>query len=1052
MVFGMRKFLSLSLLGVLLLGSCQIRVPKEEIISVTQVTLSQATAEMVIGETVQLIATVLPANANEKSVNWASSAQSVAGVDQTGKVTALAEGSSTITASCGGKSATCRVTVRKPVVPVTSVTLDRTELELTVGDETQLVATVSPADATDKTVQWSSSSASVAGVDQTGKVTALAEGSSTITASCGGKSATCRVTVRKPVVPVTSVTLDRTELELTVGDETQLVATVSPADATDKTLLWLSSNPMAVSVDQDGRLKALSEGSAVVTASAGGKSATCRITVKKAVIPVGSVSLDRIVLSLEAGQSTTLVATVSPADATDKTVTWSSSDASVATVGQDGLVTAVKEGTAVITAAAGGKSATCEVTVRKKVIPVTAVSISRTSLQLIKGQSESLTATVSPADATDKTVTWSSSDATVVSVDQTGKVTALKGGAATVTASAGEYSATCRVTVTVPVTGISLDRTALSLEATQTTTLVATVSPSDATDKSVTWSSSNASVATVGQDGLVTAVREGTAVITAAAGGKSATCNVTVRKQVIPVSSVTLDKARLNLTVGAVETLTATVLPENATDRTVTWSSTDETVATVDRSGKVTALKGGTATIRAAAGERSATAFVDVLAVTPGSVEVEGVGGRFDVTVFSDRAYHISSKPGWITEISVENQVHHFEAAANDADRDRTGVIAFCDEEGACLSCVVRQKGIIPFSVSPSSVEIGYKGGTFEVTVRTSFAYSLSDKPDWISESSVQDGTHVFQVAANPVEAERSGVVSFCNEQGLCVGVSVRQAPRIPDPDQVDWGKEFFHRSLLMVFTGTWVSWYPEMYTSIQSALERMPGKIEVVNVHTPGSQLEFSGCTALRTLYHNEGPISSVLDGRREIPFWEVYSDLPGTVTGAVSQRESSLPTVSAVGLESSFSGQKLSVTAHLFLKEAGDYKVTVLLVEDDIRCYQAGSAGGYDDPFRHDGVVRASLTSVTGDAFTTRSAQTKVSRDYSLTLPDSYAREHLRFVVYVQRAYGPVQKISESDFDGYFIDNCVSAKAGTVSPPDVFSIPNGGNEDISEGNPINW
>ena len=1049
MVFGMRKFLSLSLLGVLLLGSCQIRVPKEEIISVTQVTLSQATAEMVIGETVQLIATVLPANANEKSVNWASSAQSVAGVDQTGKVTALAEGSSTITASCGGKSATCQVTVSKAIVPVASVTLDRTELELTVGDETQLVATVSPADATDKTLLWLSSNPMAVSVDQDGRLKALSEGSAVVTASAGGKSATCRITVKKAVIPVGSVSLDRIVLSLEAGQSTTLVATVSPADATDKTVTWSSSDASVATVGQDGLVTAVKEGTAVITAAAGGKSATCEVTVRKKVIPVTAVSISRTSLQLIKGQSESLTATVSPADATDKTVTWSSSDATVVSVDQTGKVNALNGGAATVTASAGEYSATCRVTVT---VPVTGISLDRTALNLDAGQTATLAATVSPADATDKTVTWSSSDATVVSVDQTGKVTALKGGAATVTASAGEYSATCRVTVTVPVTGISLDRTALSLEATQTTTLVATVSPSDATDKSVTWSSSNASVATVGQDGLVTAVREGTAVITAAAGGKSATCNVTVRKQVIPVSSVTLDKARLNLTVGAVETLTATVLPENATDRTVTWSSTDETVATVDRSGKVTALKGGTATIRAAAGERSATAFVDVLAVTPGSVEVEGVGGRFDVTVFSDRAYHISSKPGWITEISVENQVHHFEAAANDADRDRTGVIAFCDEEGACLSCVVRQKGIIPFSVSPSSVEIGYKGGTFEVTVRTSFAYSLSDKPDWISESSVQDGTHVFQVAANPVEAERSGVVSFCNEQGLCVGVSVRQAPRIPDPDQVDWGKEFFHRSLLMVFTGTWVSWYPEMYTSIQSALERMPGKIEVVNVHTPGSQLEFSGCTALRTLYHNEGPISSVLDGRRESPFWEVYSDLPGTVTGAVSQRESSLPTVSAVGLESSFSGQKLSVTAHLFLKEAGDYKVTVLLVEDDIRCYQAGSAGGYDDPFRHDGVVRASLTSVTGDAFTTRSAQTKVSRDYSLTLPDSYAREHLRFVVYVQRAYGPVQKISESDFDGYFIDNCVSAKAGTVSPPDVFSIPNGGNEDISEGNPINW
>ena len=125
-------------------------------------------------------------------------------------------------------------------------------------------------------------------------------------------------------------------------------------------------------------------------------------------------------------------------------------------------------------------------------------------------------------------------------------------------------------------------------------------------------------------------------------------------KAVIPVTSVTLNKDRLDMVVGGTATLTATVTPDDATDKAVTWSSTDATVVSVDQNGKVTALKGGTATITAKAGEKTANALVDVMEVTPSSVEVDGEGASFDVTVIASRTYHMSSKPDWITEKSVE--------------------------------------------------------------------------------------------------------------------------------------------------------------------------------------------------------------------------------------------------------------------------------------------------------------------------------------------------------------------------------------------------------------
>ncbi len=248
-------------------------------------------------------------------------------------------------------------------------------------------------------------------------------------------------------IPVVSVSLNATSLTLKEGDTHTLTATVSPGNATDKTVTWKSSDEGVVTVS-GGRLKAVQAGSATITAQAGGKSATCSVTVEKPFVAVTSVTLDRTTLELTEGDEATLTATVKPDDATDKTVTWSSSNTSVATV-KDGKVTAVKAGTATITAKAGEKSATCTVTVTKATVAVTSITLDKTSLSLKVNEEQTLTATVKPDNATDKTVTWSSSNTSVATVTG-GKVKGVKVGTATITAKAGEKSATCQVTVTAP--------------------------------------------------------------------------------------------------------------------------------------------------------------------------------------------------------------------------------------------------------------------------------------------------------------------------------------------------------------------------------------------------------------------------------------------------------------------------------------------------------------------------------------------------------------------------------------------------------------------------
>ncbi|MBE6824995.1 MAG: hypothetical protein E7513_06585 [Ruminococcaceae bacterium] len=245
--------------------------------------------------------------------------------------------------------------------------------------------------------------------------------------------------------------------------------------------------------------------------------------------PVSSVALNKTSVSLTGkGVSTTLSTTIKPTDATDKTITWKSSNTNVAKVSSSGKVTSVGIGTATITAtSSNGKSAKATVTVKSK--GATAVSLSSTSFTLKgKGATKTLTATMSPSTTTDK-VSWKTSNSKVATVSD-GKVTAVAKGTATITATTTSgKKATANVTVSIiPATKVKLSATSCTLSSKGATkTITATMTPSNTTDK-ITWSSSNKSVATVSTSGKITAVANGTAKITAkATSGKTATVNVT---------------------------------------------------------------------------------------------------------------------------------------------------------------------------------------------------------------------------------------------------------------------------------------------------------------------------------------------------------------------------------------------------------------------------------------------------------------------------------------------------------------------------------------------
>ena len=521
-----------------------------------------------------------------------------------------------------GKARSCNFIIKAftdnetqtPVVEVESVSLNKSEMTLTEGESETLAATVTPENAENKSIIWSSNNEAVATVDANGTVIAKRAGTAVITAtSTNGKSAGCTVTVEKKQIPVTEVRLSESTVGIVEGSTYKLTATVLPENTTDsKNVSWSSNNEAVATVDANGNVTAKRAGTAVITAtSTNGKTAGCTVTVSKKEIPITEVRLNKSTETLTEGETTTLTATVLPENTTyGKSVKWSSSNVAVATVDLMGKVTAKRAGTAIITAISeNGKTASCTITVNKKDtnITITEVRLNKSTETLKEGDTTTLTATVLPENTTDsKSVSWRSSNSEVATVDANGTVTAKRAGTAVITAtSTNGKSAGCTVTVSkkeIPITEISLDKSSATLTEGETTTLTATVLPENTTDsKSVSWSSSNSEVATVDANGTVTAKRAGTVVITATStNGKTAGCTVTVSRKEIPITEISLDKSSATLTEGETTTLVATVLPENTTyGKSVKWSSSNVAVATVDLMGKVTAKSAGTAIITA---------------------------------------------------------------------------------------------------------------------------------------------------------------------------------------------------------------------------------------------------------------------------------------------------------------------------------------------------------------------------------------------------------------------------------------------------------------------
>ena len=549
---------------------------------------------------------------------WSSSNTAIASVSATGVVTGVTKGSAIITAKVGGKRATASLTVLS--VPVASVQVSAAAPAVAVGQSLQAAATLKDADGnvlTDRPIAWQSSNPALATVNSTGLVSGIAVGQVTISAIADAKVGSLALAATQ--TSVKSVAITPANGSAVIGRTAQLKAEARDAAGVaiaGKSFSWTSSKPAVATVSTTGLVTAVSVGTATITASAEGVAGTSAFTATS--VPVTTVNVQPSSVQLTMGGTAQLA--VSGSDATgagigSRVAQWTSSNPTVATVSSAGLVTAVSSGGTTITATVEGVSASAQVGVAAPPpAPVASIEVSFASGSITVGQTTQATAVLRDAQGhalTGRTVTWSSADGQLASVSASGVVTGLAAASATIVASAEGVTGVGSITINpgapAPVASISLSAGSTSLVVGSMTQISVTLRDAQGnilTGRTLTFTSSAPSVATVNANGVVTAVAAGAASIRVASEGTSGSIGITVSGPG-PIASITLSAAKTSLSTGEGVQVTAVARDANGTlvpNAAFTWSSSNTSVLNVAGLGLATGIGAGTAQARATNG------------------------------------------------------------------------------------------------------------------------------------------------------------------------------------------------------------------------------------------------------------------------------------------------------------------------------------------------------------------------------------------------------------------------------------------------------------------
>lgn len=754
--------LLLSLLAVF--SSCREEEPMP--VAVESVELNEYYLSLKVGERVKLKAIVYPSDAADQSVSWGSYDPEIADVDEHGYVTAYEEGTTYVYVETydGGYIAECQVKVSSDEIKVEDITLSDDSITLNIGDEYQLTAEVSPSNATNKNLVWSSNNTSVATVNN-GKVKAIKSGNATIRVKTedGEHSASCIVTVDESKsswgLVGTFNNWGKSGNDIPMSDQQSDNYYVATEVSLSK------SDSFAFRYDNDwgqsrGGASTGGTGSTVVFEEtfagcdgvmgwsgtvANGNFATDNDgwTVENAHGADGAAKFGAS--SKRGSAQTPALNFTGNATLTFKAGAWSGDQTSLnismtgGTLGKSSITLSDgnwSEYEISITGATKGAKIKFEGVQTKK---------ARFFLDDIKitqagGGNEGV------FDINEKYSTVTYDDDSRISVASTGTydIYLAKSLDYFYVMSKGQKPDDDAGSSNVSVTGVTLNKTSLYLTAGDTYTLSCTVRPSNASDKSVTWKSSNTSVASVNSSGKVTAIKEGTAVITVKTndGGYTAECEVSVSNQTISVTSVTLNKTSLSLVENETYTLTYTVKPSNASDKSVTWKSSNASVATVSNSGKVTAIKKGNAVITVKTNDGGYTAECEVTVSSqsvedkitlnsPSSNNVSYEANDYAISFSSANAWNASSDSDWITinpdsGTSGNNSIS-VKIAKNTSTANRTGIVTITSGTASAKITYIQDGSTNAGGDGGNADPDDYTKISLKVDMSTAFNFDWSD-------------------------------------------------------------------------------------------------------------------------------------------------------------------------------------------------------------------------------------------------------------------------------------------------------------------------------------
>ena len=464
-----------------------------------------------------------------------------------------------------------------------------------------------------------------------------------------------------------------------------------------------------------------------------------------------NIELSSDYIELEINNTSKLEAIIEPKNANNKNIIWTSSDEEIATVDEEGVVTGISAGEAIITAETedGGLTASANIKVG---IAVENISVDKSvmTIDLSEESSFQITATIEPETATDKTITWTSSDEEVAEVNEEGTVTGKKNGTAIITATtANGKEAACEITIETSPTGISLDKTGatLDLSGEKTTKLNITYEPNTANKNTeITWISSDEEVAEVNEEGTVTGKKNGTAIITATtANGKEAACEIKI--ETYP-TGISIDKTNITFDLStSIQTskITATIEPETATDKTITWISSDEEVAEVNEEGTVIGKKNGTAIITATTANGKESTCEVTVETSPTGVSLDNISITLDLSGTNTAQLNATITP---SDVNVKNNITWVSDDATIAYVSNTGNI------------IAQKNG----NVNITAYTENGKMSICEVTVQTSptSIYFETNYGDTTKYETVKKGeTKTIEAIVKPSTANVNNTVTY---------------------------------------------------------------------------------------------------------------------------------------------------------------------------------------------------------------------------------------------------------------------------------------------------